>query len=171
MNKLLFPLSVVLIITTFNSCSPDEDEAEQQSINAQNQMKTIRMELISEVPIGDNSNPSYTSDIMYLTSSGGVSTLNSTVPNQFGQNTITQTFTAAPSSNLFYYITRLNYFVDSNDGSYNCTCGEITLNIYANDILFHTVTKELGGVDKTVNSVGCPCPDGSMYNSTVIVPQ
>lgn len=169
MNKLLISLSTVIIITTFNSCSSDADEAEQQSINAQNQMKTIRLEVISEVPIGSQSNTIV--DQLYVQSIGGISQLNSTVPNQVGQNTITQTFTAAPSSNLFYALSRINYSVDSNTGIYNCTCGDVTVNIYADNVLFHTVTKEIGGIDITSNSIGCPCPDGVGYNTTVIVPQ
>jgi hypothetical protein len=168
MKNLLFLLISVVLLTSI-SCSSDADEAEQQSINAQNQMKTIRLEVISEVPIGSQSNT--IADQIYVQSSGGISQLNSTVPNQVGQNTITQTFTAAPSSNLFYYLTRLNYSVDSNTGIYNCTCGDITVNIYADNVLFHTVTKEMGGIDITTNSIGCPCPDGQGYNTTVIVPQ
>jgi hypothetical protein len=168
MNKLLFTLSAILLLTTFYSCSPDADEAEQQSINAQNQLKTIRIDLICDVPIGSSGADV---DALGILSTGGSSSLNSTIPNHVGQNTITQTFTAAPSSNLYIDFSRANYYTDSNTGLVNCVCGNVTLNVYADDALFHTVTKEVGGINLTSGSVGCPCPDGTGYNITIIVPQ
>jgi hypothetical protein len=167
MKKLLYLLTSGLIVTLI-SCSPDADEAEQQSINAQNQLKTIRIELICEVPI---SSSDAGVDVLGIFSTGGSNSLSSTIPNQVGQNTITQTFTALPSSNLYISFSRVNYYTDSSSGLINCVCGDVTLNVYANDALFHTVTKEIGGTDITTGSVGCPCPDGAGYNNTIIVPQ
>jgi hypothetical protein len=167
MKKLLYLLTSGLIVTLI-SCSPDADEAEQQSINAQNQLKTIKIELISEVPIGSSSPNSYDAMILYATGGGQIG---STVPNQVGQNTITSTFTAAPSSNIPYSFARYNYSIDYSSGNpvYNCICGEVTINVYSNDVLFHSLTKELGGGDFPAGN--CLCPDGIGYSNSIIVPQ
>jgi hypothetical protein len=164
MNKLLFTISSILALATFNSCSPDEDEAEQQSINAQNQLKTIRIEAISELAIGPPASVSgqYRADYFVIYSLGGTSTLMNSVPNQIGQNTLMQTFTATPSSNLQLSMQRVNTLTDINSGQGETVyCGDVTMNVYSNNVLFYTVTKEMGGTT---------CPDGYAYNYNVIVP-
>ena len=168
MKKFLFLISSVILVS-FISCSPDADEAEQQSINAQNQLKTIRIELISEIPI-DSYSPNR-SDVMSLNTTSGGGQLSSNVPNQVGQNSITATFTATPSSNIFYSVTRVNGSTDISSGTpvYDCICGEITINVYSNDVLFHSVTKELGGGEFPPGN--CQCPDGFGYYNSIIVPQ
>jgi len=93
---------------------------------------------------------------------GGTSTLMNSVPNQIGQNTLMQTFTATPSSNLQLSMQRVNTLTDINSGQGETVyCGDVTMNVYSNNVLFYTVTKEMGGTT---------CPDGYAYNYNVIVP-
>jgi hypothetical protein len=132
-------------------------------------MKTIKLEVISELPIGSPSDTS--GDQMNVSSAGGNSQLSPTIPYQVGQNTIIQTFTALPSANLYYYVSRLSYIQNPITAETTCNCGDVTINIYANNVLFHTVTKEMGGISISSSEATCPCPDGSHYNYTVIVPQ
>jgi protein-disulfide isomerase len=164
MNKILFSISSIVILSILNSCSSDAEEAEQQSINAQNQLKTIRIEAISDLPIGPPSTVStqIRTDYFYVTSLGGTIGLTNTVPNQIGQNTITQTFTTAPSSNLQLVMQRVNTFADVMSGQGQTDyCGDVTINVYSNDVLFFTLTKEMGGTT---------CPDSYYYTTNIIVP-
>jgi hypothetical protein len=86
MNKILFTISLIVILSILNSCSPDAEVTEQQSINTQNQLKTIRIEAISEYAI----NYGYgAEDYFSVTSnSAGISLsseLTNVVPNHFGE--------------------------------------------------------------------------------------
>lgn len=164
MNKLLFTITSFLVLSTFISCSPDEDEAEQQSINAQNQLKTITVEAVSELSISPpttmSSQVRYDGFFIYLPVA---LSLSNTVPNNIGQNTLITTFTAAPSSNLNFMVQRTNYLQDfaSTPSIITEYCGDVTINLYSNNVLFHTVTKEMGGGT---------CPDGVTFTYNVIVP-
>jgi hypothetical protein len=163
MRKLLCYPSIILILSIFNSCSSDADEVEQQSINAQNQLKTIRIEAISEFPIDYGSE-----DYFSVTSNSvGVSLLSELtrdVPNHFGENIITQTFTLLPSSNLAIQVKRIDWGW-TETGVWR-DCGSMTINIYSENELFHTVTKQMGGEEETST-----CGDGTFYSFNVIVPE
>ena len=160
MNKLISYLSLALIMLTFISCSPDEEEAEQQSTNAQNQLKTIRIEAIAELPISPTTNPSGESvnDLFRIIGAGSADLFNS-VPSSIGQNTIALTYTAAPSSNLYLTVQRLTQTISSLGVTYSC--GDVTINVYSNNELFYTTTKEMGGTT---------CFDGQSFAFNVIVP-
>lgn len=172
MQNLNFLLAVSLVLLILSSCSPDAEEAEQQSENGQNQLKTITIEVISELPIS-TAPPGQTGE-NYLTLSsgeGGSSALTSTVPNQIGENTVTQSFTAAPSSNIAISLARVNWSANTSTGQWFCYCGDVTINFYSNNELFHSVIKEMGGelINSEMGST-CPCPDGYYFSTNVIVP-
>jgi hypothetical protein len=167
MNKHFLFLSLVISFSTFVSCSPDPEEAEQQATNTQNQLKTIRIEVISELPISNTSAPNTTVVLnsMSLFSAFGQQTISMNTPNHIGLNSITQTFSGASSLNINYTVQRAFYLIDNTLGTALCQCGDVTVKFYADNVLFHTTTKELGGPGSS-----CSCPDGSTIQETVIVP-
>jgi hypothetical protein len=169
MNRFVFYLTTILMLSTVISCSTDADEAEQQSINAQNQLKTIKIEVISDLPISEIQTGQSGENRFQLVSGGGSTLLMHNVPNQIGENTLVQTFTAAPSSNLGITIYRYNWSANTTTGEWFCFCGDVTINVYSNNVLFHTVTKEMGGASISSGN-NCPCSDGHYLNSNVIIP-
>jgi hypothetical protein len=156
MRKLLCYPSIILILSTFNSCSPDDEP------------KTITVELISELPIGPMaSQPTQArTDYITLISGGGSTQLTNQVPNNIGENMIVQTFTALPLSNSSCLVQRGNGFLDILTAENIAYCGNITINVYSDEELFHTVTKEMGGIGGPSS-----CPDGSYYSFNFIVPE
>ena len=181
MSKSHFYSLLVFILSTFGSCSPDDDEC----INEQNALRTITVEAISELPISPMASDSGQQrfDSMKLVSGPTTNTIitgngsetvlgpisnviSNLVPNQIGENSITQIFTAAPQSNLVIGLTRYNWLqtYNPNTSIYAYYCGDVTINVYSDNVLFHTVTKEMGGLS-------FECPDGTYYNFNVIVPE
>jgi hypothetical protein len=165
MKNLLFLLISVVIVTGI-SCSPDADEAEQQSINAQNQLVTVKIEVVLDSPIHTPPDGSSTGQNYLGLGALTTTTLDANISGNVGQNTISQTFNMAPSSNLIYGVTYLDWYVIEGQLKGIGLCNQLTLNIYANNELFHTWTKEMGG------SMGSSsCSDGHTFNETIIIPE
>jgi hypothetical protein len=167
-NVILITYSLFLF-GLLSSCSPDPEVAEQQSNNAQEQLVTVRIEALLEDPIHSPISGAVEGIQMFTlggASVGGASgsTLRNDFPSNVGQNSLSQTINLAPSSNLVYGI----YYADwciLGSGSLDFLCNQVTLNIYANDVLFHTWTKEMGGEE----GIGT-CADGFVFQGNVIIP-
>lgn len=155
----------LLTLTLLSSCSPDPEEAEQQSNNAQNQLKTITITVTSDQPISAPPAGWTGQTLLSLFTLGGQSSLSSQTPNHIGQNEISQTFNGAPSMNCYLQISYLNYKANSDYSQQLNICNNITIKAYADGVLFYNTTKQMGG-GLTLES----CPDGSSFQTNVIVP-
>lgn len=156
----------LFILVLLSGCSPDPDVAEQQSNNAQNQLVNVRIEAILENPIESPMSNTLEGEGIQMLTLGAVTmtTLRNDFPSNVGQNTLSQTINLAPSGNLGYSVQYWDYYYQINSG-YGFSCNQITLNIYANDVLFHTWTKEMGGNQGIGN-----CADGYIFQGNVIIP-
>jgi hypothetical protein len=148
-----------------SSCSPDPEEAEQQSNNAQNQLKSITITVTSDLPI--SAAPAGGNNFNYLTlfTPAGLSSLSSQTPNHIGQNEVSQTFMGAPSMNWQLQISYLNWESNSGASQQLNICSNITIKAYADGVLFYNITKQMGG-----GTTQPPCPDGSSFQTNIIVP-
>ena len=152
-----------LIVVILSGCSPDPEVAEQQSNNAQNQLVNVRIEVLLEDPIHPPASGAYDGIQMLTLGAVTMTTLRNDFPSNIGQNSLSQTINLAPSGNLGYSIRYYDYYFLSA-GEVVYSCNQVTLNIYDDDVLFHTWTKEMGGAE------GGTCADGYVFQGNVIIP-
>jgi hypothetical protein len=163
-NSLRTLLSIWAMALFLFSCSPDPEVADQQANNAQDQLVTVRIEALLEDPIHSPISGAVEGIQMFTLGGASGSTLRNDFPSNVGQNSLSQTINLAPSSNLVYGIYYSDWCI-LGSGSLDFLCNQVTLNIYANDVLFHTWTKEMGGEE----GIGT-CADGYVFQGNVIIP-
>ena len=165
MNKNICFLLSALAFGLFASCSPDPDVADQQSNNAQDQLKVVRLEVNLSNPIHGLPNGASSFQNFLSLNGGG---LDGSIPGDIGETTYSSSYSMAPGSNFSHMLWYWDYYYTPNQTP-TYLCNTVTLKIYANDVLFHSETKELGGMGSDAGALGS-CENGYSMSGNVIVP-
>ena len=163
-NSLRTLLSIWAMALFLFSCSPDPEVADQQANNAQDQLVSVRIEVLLNAPIHPPISGADEGIQMLTLGAATGSTLRNDFPSNVGQSSLSQIVNMAPSSSLAYGVSYYDYYILSS-GALGFDCNQVTLNIFANDVLFHTWTKEMGGEE----GIGT-CADGYAFQGNVIIP-
>jgi hypothetical protein len=159
--------TIVIAAFTISSCSPENEETNEQTYPNQSSTKTIKIEAICEMP--DTTLLAINSNSFWLQVYDGQlagdfiegSNISPSVANSISQNTLAHTFERTSGEDLHFEVRRYYFSVDSNTGVYDYHCSNVTINVYVNGSLFRTYTKEMGGDSVQLGPlIGSDCSDG-----------
>ena len=160
-------ITIVIAVFTICSCSPENEEQIEQATTNQSSIKSIRIEVICEMP--DTTMPTISSNLLSLKSYDGQlfndliddSYISPSSSNSNSQNTLAHTFERTSGEDLSFEVRRYYFSVDSSTGVFDYHCSNVTINIYVNGSLFRTYTKEMGGDSVLMGPlIGSDCSDG-----------
>ena len=128
-------------------------------------MKVVKLEVELANPIHGLPSGASTFQNFITFNEGG---LDGSIPGDVGQTTCSQSYSMLPGSNLGYMIWYWDYYYTPNQTP-TYLCNTVTLKIYADNVLFHSESKELGGMASDGGALGS-CENGYQMSGNVIVP-
>ena len=149
-NVILLFSSILLLLVFAAGCSPEEQE------NTENQFKPLIMRATIDEPIhAAPSGSIVNSHMLFVSTTLGAQTLNSSVPNNIGQSIIEIVGTAVPNTNLFFNVSYSDYWMDSMGATYS-DCDQVKMEIIYDGVVVYEAIKNFG-----YNT----CPDGVGFNT------
>ena len=155
-TKLILFLALAFVMLSFNGCTPDE------VITAQDQFKPLIIRVSIANPIVQSSELNSQYDGLFVQGSYISQTLDGSVPNQVGQNTIEVNTTAVSNTPLYLYINYMHMIGwDDIDGIFQCNTVNLQI-IYDGQTVFNE-SKQMGSEDST-------CGDGIEWEVNYTLP-